>query len=335
MSAGPRVTVAGAGALGLASALALADAGCRVTVCDPEPAGANASGVAAGMLAPVFEALLDPQALAHFGLLMAARDLWPALARRAGVDLDRSGALAIGAEAWLARTQAGARRLGVRLTERAPQDLAPGVSQAFRRALLTREDWRLEAPAALAQLRHAAHAAGVAFRTEPVTGRGDADLLVIATGAGTAAATNLTDTAPELASLSPIKGHILTLPDAPTPQVTIRGEGVYLTPGEGGLMVGATMEHGAADPTVDAGRAAPLLAAAARLFPALANAAFTTAAGVRAATPDGLPLVGWSTQPGVLLAVGARRNGWLLAPLVARIVAAHVSGADAGAYAAR
>ncbi|WP_411288459.1 FAD-dependent oxidoreductase, partial [Phenylobacterium sp.] len=74
---------------------------------------------------------------------------------------------------------------------------------------------------------------------------------------------------------------------------------------------------------------------AARLFPALADAAFTTAAGVRGATPDGLPMVGWSTAPGVLLAVGARRNGWLLAPLVARIVAAQVTGADAGAYAAR
>jgi glycine oxidase len=37
----------------------------------------------------------------------------------------------------------------------------------------------------------------------------------------------------------------------------------------------------------------------------------------------------------VVLAVGARRNGWLLAPLVAQVVAACVTGRDAGPYAAR
>jgi glycine oxidase len=60
---------------------------------------------------------------------------------------------------------------------------------------------------------------------------------------------------------------------------------------------------------------------------------------VRVTTPDGLPLVGWSRSPGVILAVGARRNGWLLAPLVANMVAAYVTddnpGPDAAAMDAR
>ena len=86
--------IAGAGVLGLATALALADAGCDVTVCDP--GGANASSIAAGMIAPVFEAVLDPAARAHFDILLAARDLWPALAQRAGIALDRCGAVAVG-----------------------------------------------------------------------------------------------------------------------------------------------------------------------------------------------------------------------------------------------
>ena len=43
-----KVTIAGAGALGLACAVALADAGLRVTVCDPADATANASGVPTG-----------------------------------------------------------------------------------------------------------------------------------------------------------------------------------------------------------------------------------------------------------------------------------------------
>jgi glycine oxidase len=37
----------------------------------------------------------------------------------------------------------------------------------------------------------------------------------------------------------------------------------------------------------------------------------------------------------VLLAVGARRNGWLLAPLVAQVVAAYVASDDPGPFAAR
>src|ERR1700756_3309264 len=72
-----KAKVAGAGALGLSCALALSDAGYSVTVCDPGPPLGNASGVAGGMLAPVFEAVLDAEATAHFDLLLGARDLWP------------------------------------------------------------------------------------------------------------------------------------------------------------------------------------------------------------------------------------------------------------------
>ena len=59
MRRGAKITVAGAGALGLTTALALADAGAQVTVFDPAGPADNASGVAAGMLAPAFEAVLD------------------------------------------------------------------------------------------------------------------------------------------------------------------------------------------------------------------------------------------------------------------------------------
>ena len=134
MSRKPKITVAGAGALGLTSALALADAGCEVAVFDPEPKAANASGVAAGMLAPVFEAVLDPLASGHLDLMLAARDLWPALEARLGVTIDRSGAAAVGDEAFLARVDGTMGRLGLhptRLPRRALQALAPGLDAAF------------------------------------------------------------------------------------------------------------------------------------------------------------------------------------------------------------
>jgi glycine oxidase len=93
------------------------------------------------------------------------------------------------------------------------------------------------------------------------------------------------------------------------------------------------MEPGVSDTKVDPVALEPLVRAAGDLFPGLANAAFGVSAGVRAATPDGLPMVGLSRTPGVVLAVGARRNGWLLAPLVAEIVTACVTGRDPGPYA--
>ena len=132
-------TVAGAGALGLSCALALADAGFAVTVCDPAQPFANASGVAGGMLAPVFEAVLDPEAAAHFDLLMAARDLWPALEARSGVRLDRTGALAAGRADWLQAVAARVEALGVRsavVPHRTAEALAPGLTPEFGAVLL-------------------------------------------------------------------------------------------------------------------------------------------------------------------------------------------------------
>ena len=90
----PTVLVAGAGAVGSALAHELARNGAKVTVADPRAPGDNASGIAAGMLAPVFESLLDPLAPA-FDVLRAARDLWPDLAGMIGLPLDIHGALTL------------------------------------------------------------------------------------------------------------------------------------------------------------------------------------------------------------------------------------------------
>lgn len=330
MSATPRVMIAGAGVLGLTTALALADAGCAVTVCDP--GGPNASSVAAGMIAPVFEAALDPTVRPHFELLLAARDLWPALAQRAAISLDRSGALAIDEDGWLEEVAAGFAALGARPTEitgDTARALAPGLSGVFHRALLCREDWRIDAPAALGALRAAAEASGVQVRPWTIASRGNADILVVATGAERGGV----DLAPEAALLEPIKGHIVRVA-VPATGAVVRGRAVYAAPGAD-LVFGATMEPGNGDATVDPTKGRALLDAGLRLFPGLAGVSGTFAAGIRAATPDGLPLAGPSEAPGVFLATGARRNGWLLAPLVAQVIVACVMDNDPGPYAAR
>ena len=334
MSRGPKITVAGAGALGLTTALALADAGAEVTVFDPGAPTGGASGVAAGMLAPAFEAVLDAYARPHFDVLTAARDLWPALEARAGLSIDRSGAVAVGDADFLSGVNLSLLGLGLHPTElerRALDGLAPGLNSTLGRGLLVREDWRIEAQAALVGLRKAAESAGVQFHKAQATGFEGGEWLVIATGASR----DLAVVAPELDLLAPIKGHILRTTDQVYEGVVVRGPGAYVTGAPAGATVGATMQAGADDLAVEAAEVARLQAAGARLFPALATATFTAQTGVRAATPDGLPLVGRGRHHGVLLATGARRNGWLLAPLVARLIVACVTEGEAGPYADR
>jgi len=309
METGAKVTVAGAGALGLCIALELARRGREVVVSDPAAFGDNASGVAAGMLAPAFEATLDPLAADHFPLLSAARDLWPGFA---DVALDQSGAVYRGAHGdQVAARLAALGAAGERRVE----------------GVFTPEDWRLSPTAALAVLRAQAGEAGVRF--EPASAMAGDGVLVLATGPGGEGL------APELARLTPIKGQILRLAGGPSTGPVVRGDGVYICPDPAGAVVGATMEPGLTDRAIDPGCIAALREAAEQLLPDLAGLEAQAAAGVRAATPDGLPMVGWSRRDGVMLAVGARRNGWLLAPLVARVVAAYLAGEDPGPWAVR
>src|ERR1700761_4122446 len=101
MTTSRSIVVAGAGAIGRTAAFVLARAGHAVTVVDPDPEGASASRIAAGMLGPAFEALFDG---GRHELLREALGLWPPLARELGVAMAWDGAMAVGtraeAEAW-------------------------------------------------------------------------------------------------------------------------------------------------------------------------------------------------------------------------------------------
>jgi glycine oxidase len=327
---GARIAVAGAGAFGSAIALALARAGLAVTVFDPAAPGDNASGVAAGMLAPVSEALFDEISAPHLDLLLRARDLWPEFVDGLGVEILRDGVRVEGEEAWLAKVDERRRALALK------------TSRDALGALVIDEDWRVDARDALARLRAGAIKLGVMFESASVESFKDGvltlsdgrterfDVLVASTGASERDGV----LAPETRQLAPIKGQILRLEQGPVAGPVLRGPGVYLSPAARAAL-GATMEFGRDDHLTDADKTAPLLAAARALRPELATATAAVEVGVRASTIDGLPLVGWSQRPGVMLAVGARRNGWLLAPLVAGLVAAYLTGKDPGPDAAR
>jgi glycine/D-amino acid oxidase-like deaminating enzyme len=123
----------------------------------------------------------------------------------------------------------------------------------------------------------------------------------------------------------PVRGQLLHLrvAGANLRRVTW-GDRAYLVPwDDGSLLVGATVEHVGYDErtTVDGMR--DLLDGVTRtLAPGFPAAVLSARAGLRPGTPDGLPIVGASaTVPTVTYATGHYRNGVLLAPLTARLVA--------------
>jgi glycine oxidase len=298
--------IAGAGAIGSTCAYVLAKAGYAVAVIDPAPPGDNASGVAAGMLAPAFESLFDAASHGRYQLFARARDLWPGLAQDIGLTIARDGAAAVGPNAEA--TVQALRALG------AEASLIRGPGG--RPAAFSPEDWRLDPAEALAALRRGAERFGAHFEAGRVSGPTPGRRLVIATGAGQ----DLAAHAPELARLAPIKGHILRADGDFGAGPVLRADGAYLCATQRGAILGATMEPGVTDPVIDPAAVRRLIDSARDLGDWVAAAHWRAAAGVRASTPDGLPLVGFSQAPGVVLAVGARRNGWLLAPMIANAV---------------
>ncbi len=162
----------------------------------------------------------------------------------------------------------------------------------------------------------------VSVTTDAGTVEGDA--AVVAAGSWAAELVGQPGSAAE-APVRPVKGQLLQLrTPVPVASRVLWGPGCYMVPRrDGSLLVGATAEDAGFDerPTVCGVRA--LTTAAARFVPAVDGAAFEgVRVGLRPATMDELPVVGPSSKmPNVYLATGHYRNGVLLSPLTAKLVA--------------
>jgi glycine oxidase len=319
---GARVLVAGAGAFGAAIAAELARRGASVLLVEPSAEFTGASAVAAGMIAPAFEAL-DPLMTGQGALLRGAADAWGPFAERHGLELRRR------ATRWRGPVEP-------LRTELEALGFAPTLDEG---------GFRVEGEAvidAVAALRALRRRPGVTLRSDRVEwvgadGRarlregGDwrGDAVVVATGAvAEDLQTAVEPLVQALGRVTPVKGQIVTLTGEGAEQTVdvLRAPDVYVAPQPRRVLVGATMEVGRTDAEVDADVIERLRAAAVRIAPQLAQAAVLQArAAVRGASPDGLPLVG-PVAPGVIAALAPRRNGWLLAPLAAEVVCAGLTG---------
>jgi len=136
--------------------------------------------------------------------------------------------------------------------------------------------------------------------------------------------------APYALPTRPVKGQMLCLvmPKRDLIRHVIRSPQAYLIPrSDGRLLVGATVEEAGFDKRTDPTTIQRLHRAAVALVPQLANAKILEDwAGLRPGTPDALPILGETTTPGYFVATGHFRDGILLAPITAKVMAAVIEG---------
>jgi glycine oxidase len=123
----------------------------------------------------------------------------------------------------------------------------------------------------------------------------------------------------------PVKGQMLSVAGTSRDLVrhVIRAPEVYLVPrSDGRVLLGATVEEAAYDKRTDVDTIQRMHRAAIRLVPALSQARMLEAwAGLRPGTPDNLPILGATRTPGYFVATGHFRDGILLAPITADMMA--------------
>src|SRR5262249_23110253 len=122
----------------------------------------------------------------------------------------------------------------------------------------------------------------------------------------------------------PARGQMLALQaDRPVIRHVLHSSRVYVVPrNDGRVVIGATVEYVGFAKSVTATGIRELLDAALELVPALGECDLAeTWSGLRPDTPDHLPVLGPCGLPGLYAATGHFRNGILLAPVTAELIA--------------
>lgn len=345
------VIIVGGGIIGLSLAIALRKRGAQVLVVERGEPGREASHAAAGMLADC--TLETPAALQS--LATASARMYPEFVHELqdesgiNVDLRDQGTLVFPPPEHVHE------RPGFTTASLLPAPLAemePALADPTRPAFHLKER-SVDPPALVAAALKAAKHRGVDISSgTAVTG------VLLADGRVVGAATDKTryqaatvvncagawagHLPPHQFPTRPVKGQMLSVVGVPRNLLhhVVRAPEVYLVPrSDGRIVIGATVEEAGFDKRTDPNTIHRLHQAAVGMLPALGHARVLEAwAGLRPGTPDDLPILGATPTPGYFVATGHFRDGILLAPATAHLMAQVLAGAkpeyDISAFAA-
>jgi glycine oxidase len=339
--------------MGCSVAYRLAKDGARVLVLERSVPGAEASSAAAGILGPSVESFDDALALQ---LGRRSRELHAVLADELdelfGVDVGfrRCGVVKLAfAEEELGALDAQASTLrlhGVRCDRWSQEELAeeePAANQDALGALCIPEDAQVEPKKLLSAIALGAEHDGVRFKSGSAVhsvhvegGRvrgvqlGDqlveADKLVVAAGSWT---TQIPGLPFDTETIFPVRGQMIASETRPPlfRRVVFGAGGYVVTRPDGRVLCGSTMEKVGFQRGITFGGMAEVIRKATLIAPGLRDAPIQEHwSSFRPGTPDGLPLVGETRIEGLFLASGHYRNGILLAPLTAELIAEAMAG---------
>jgi glycine oxidase len=359
------VVVIGGGLIGTSIGWRLRQAGLGVALIVGERSAA-ASGVAAGMLAPVTETTFTEQRLLALNLASLSRypefvaevelaSGLPAGLRRTpnlsvAYDADDAARLSTFAD-FLAR----AGHPGERLTSRECRRYEPLLAPTIRSGLLVEGDWSCDNRLLWRALIKAGNLIGVrelpGFVHRVTSSNGQVTGVQLADGSSIGARwvvvangawARQIDGPPDL-PVRPVKGQILRLDPGrlPAPSLTIRayvrGAEIYLVPRESGheVVLGATVEELGFDHRITAGATYELLRDGRTVMPMSAEYALVeTSVGWRPGTPDNAPILGRCEVEGLVLATGHYRNGVLLTPITADVISTLIMSGELDSIAA-
>ena len=342
-----RIVIVGAGVAGLSIGWRLRQAGAAVTVFERGQPARAATWAAAGMIAVAGEMNAAPTAESEFAHRSSL--LWPGFATEVEaasglkVGYVRCGALMV-APVAVAGEAAGVEKLTA-LEARAKEPMltgdfanalwAPGEAQVDSRALgLALAEAFISSGGDLAPNEPVSRfdvQNGRAVAVVTPVRRLEADAFILAAGAWSSGIDGLP--AEAVPPIRPVKGEMIALSPpsgAAIPRHIVWGNGVYLVPRAGRVLVGATSVEAGFDADVTDAATNWLRSSAISVMPALTTWNIAERwAGLRPASPDGLPLLGHTVVQGLYAATGQFRNGILFAPAIAenlsRLVLEHAA----------
>jgi len=327
--------IIGGGVIGLSVALELHKHGCKALVIERGELGREASNAAGGMLAycdPHSKEKLQPLAKASF-------EMYPEfvleLEDETGVHVDfrQDGTISFHGEHPPA---CGHRMSEEELADREPRLVPQGLAHFLPEACL--DPRRLvDALSKALHRRKVDIATGTRVSAVETAARKVTAVKTDKSNYPTRVAINCagawaSEIVPGSFQTRPVKGQMLSLiPKHGTHfplRHVVRSEGCYLVPrGDGKIVIGSTLEDAGFNKQVHPGTIQRLHQAAAILMPELGEGRILEAwAGLRPASPDGLPMIGETSYLGYLAATGHYRDGILLAPVTARIIRELVTG---------